>query len=62
MFDDIHAEEARHTDHGKSVHEVVGVAPPCQHCGKRERVGKYFCEDCYDEEKTNKRDPVLDGE
>jgi|AntDeeMetagen681_2_1112603.scaffolds.fasta_scaffold01219_9 hypothetical protein len=51
MYEDIHREEARSTDHDQSAQELTGIAPPCDECGEREAVdGRGLCSDCLDDD------------
>jgi len=38
MLNGIHHEEARSTDHGKSIQELIDIAPPCQTCGEAKAI------------------------
>lgn len=46
VFEHIHREEARATDHDADLQDLHGVGPPCRQCGKRERVEGDLCEVC----------------
>lgn len=49
MFDDIHCEEARSTDHDTSIRELIDIAPPFQTCGEANAIDERGrCEDCPD--------------
>jgi hypothetical protein len=50
MWNHIHQEEARATNHDADAMELAGVAPPCAACGKREpEPGSELCENCQSE-------------
>lgn len=50
VFEEIHREEARMTDHDASAQELAGVAPPCDECGEEEAVENGKCSDCLQED------------
>jgi hypothetical protein len=48
VFDDLHREEARATDHNQSVQDLVDIGPPCDDCGRAEAIEDGLCPDCLD--------------
>lgn len=51
-YDHIHREEAPHVGDPDDVpmHELAGIAPPCDECGQEEAVdGRGLCHDCLEE-------------
>jgi hypothetical protein len=48
VFDDLHREEARATDHNQSVQDLIDVGPPCDDCGRAEAIEDGLCPDCLD--------------
>lgn len=48
-YEDIHREEARSTDAGASVQDLIAIGPPCKDCGIEVAVQDSLCLQCHPE-------------